>query len=201
MILIIDNYDSFTYNLVQLVGTINKDIAIRRNDDISIKDIKTMMPSHIIISSGSGRPEDTGACEEITRELKDDIPILGVGLGHLAICEAFGSKINPAKKLMHGKQSNIHIANGSRIFHGLAPMMYVARYHSLIVCKEELPDELLVIAEDDDGEVMAIKHREHEIYGVQFNPESMLTPQGQIVIRNFLEIGGDGDGHDTGSNC
>jgi anthranilate synthase component 2 len=199
MILVIDNYDSFTYNLIQLVGSINKDVVVKRNDDIRIQDIRTMVPTHIIISSGSGKPKDTGMCEEIIKEFQDDIPILGIGLGHLLICEAFGGRAIATERIMHGKQSNIHIANGSRIFHGLPPMMNVARYHSLIISKEELPDELLVIAEDDDGDVMAIKHRDHDIYGVQFSPESILTPQGEIVIKNFLEIGG--DDHDTGSNC
>lgn len=199
MILIIDNYDSFTYNLVQLVGANNEEIVVKRNDEISIQDIRLMKPTHIIISSGAGNPKETGMCEQIVKEFRDDIPILGVGLGHLLICEAFGGRAISAKRIMHGKQSNIHIANGSSIFHGLPPMMNVARYHSLTICKEELPDELLVIAEDDDGEVMAIKHRDHDIYGVQFNPESILTPQGEIVIKNFIEIGG--DDYDSGSNC
>lgn len=199
MILIIDNYDSFTYNIAQLVGSLNNNMLIKRNDDISIEDIRAMMPSHIIMSSGSGEPRNTGICQEIIRELMGYIPILGIGLGHLAICEAFGAKISPARRVMHGKESNIHIANGSRIFHGLAPIMSVARYHSLVACKEGLPDELLVIAEDDDGQVMAIKHREYEIYGVQFNPESILTPSGGIVIRNFIDIGGNSDAHDTRS--
>ncbi|NLO09019.1 MAG: aminodeoxychorismate/anthranilate synthase component II [Clostridiales bacterium] len=198
MILIIDNYDSFTYNLVQYVGIINKGIAVKRNNEISVQDISTMMPSHIILSSGSGSPKESSICGDIIKKFREDIPILGIGLGHLAICEAFGGITSPARQIMHGKQSNIHLANGSKIFNGLAPMEYVARYHSLITCKEELPDELLVIAEDDDGEVMAIKHRNHDIYGLQFNPESILTPRGDVMIKNFLEIGG--DDHDSRSN-
>jgi anthranilate synthase component 2 len=121
--------------------------------------------------------------------MKGEVPILGVCLGHQAICETYGAKITLAKRLMHGKQSNIHIANGNSIFHGLPPMMKAARYHSLIAKKDTLPDELLVIAEDDDGEVMAIKHRAYQIYGLQFHPESILTPQGEVIMRNFLNIG------------
>lgn len=198
MILIIDNYDSFTYNLVQLVGIINSDVVVKRNDEISISDIRAMMPSHIIISSGSGHPKDSGICEMLIRELKEEIPILGVGLGCLIICDAFASRIGTAKRIMHGKQSSVHIANGSRIFHGLAPIISTARYHSLAVNREELVDELLVIAEDEDGEIMAVKHRDYDIYGLQFNPESILTSQGDVIIKNFIEIGG-GE-HDTGSN-
>jgi anthranilate synthase component 2 len=188
MILLIDNYDSFSYNLVQLAGGINPDIKVIRNDELTVADIKRLNPSHIIISPGPGYPKDAGISEQIIAELRD-FPILGVCLGHQAICETFGAKISLAKQLIHGKQSNIHIANGSRIFQGLPPIIKAARYHSLIAQKDTLPDELLVIAEDEEGEVMAVKHRDYEIYGLQFHPESILTPQGEVIIKNFLKIG------------
>jgi anthranilate synthase component 2 len=149
-----------------------------------------MKPDHIILSPGPGYPKDAGICIDVVRELKGEIPILGVCLGHQAICEAFGAIITHAKKLMHGKQSSIHIANGAKVFHGLPPIIQAARYHSLIAAREALPDELLVIAEDDEGEIMALKHRSHEIYGLQFHPESILTPLGELIMRNFLSIKG-----------
>ncbi|ROR31851.1 anthranilate synthase component II [Mobilisporobacter senegalensis] len=190
MILLIDNYDSFTYNLMQLASSIIDDIKVIRNDEMSADEIVKLNPSHIIISPGPGYPRDAGVCEEMIHKMKGMIPILGVCLGHQAISETFGAEIGLAKQLMHGKQSTIHIANGSRIFKGLAPMIEAARYHSLIVKRETLPDELLVIAEDESGEVMAIKHRDYEIYGLQFHPESILTPQGELIMKNFLSIGG-----------
>lgn len=191
MILLIDNYDSFSYNLVQLAGGILKDIRVIRNDEMTVEQIKKLNPSHIIISPGPGYPKDAGICEELISSMKGEVPILGVCLGHQAICETFGAEITLAKRLMHGKQSDIHIANGSRVFHGLPPIIKAARYHSLIAKKDTLPDELLVVAEDDDGEVMAVKHRNYEIYGLQFHPESILTPQGEIIMKNFLQIGGE----------
>ena len=189
MILLIDNYDSFTYNLVQLAGGIGGDMRVIRNDEMTVEEIRALNPTHIIISPGPGYPKDAGVCEELIMGMKGEVPILGVCLGHQAICETYGAKITLAKRLMHGKQSNIYIANGNSIFHGLPPMMKAARYHSLIAKKDTLPDELLVIAEDDDGEVMAIKHRAYQIYGLQFHPESILTPQGEVIMRNFLNIG------------
>ncbi len=191
MILLIDNYDSFSYNLVQLAGSITEDIRVVRNDELSVEEIQALHPSHIIISPGPGYPINAGICEEAILKLKGIIPLLGVCLGHQAICETFGGKIVKAKQLIHGKQSNIHIANGSRIFQGLPPILQAARYHSLIADRAALPDELLVIAEDDNGEVMAVKHRDYEIYGLQFHPESILTPKGSIIMKNFLQIGGD----------
>ncbi|NLO98116.1 MAG: aminodeoxychorismate/anthranilate synthase component II [Peptococcaceae bacterium] len=191
MILLIDNYDSFSYNLVQMVGTINPDIRVIRNDECTVEEVKQMHPSHLFISPGPGYPRDAGICEEVIDQLKGMVPILGICLGHQAICEVFGASIGPAKELRHGKQSNIHIANGSRIFKGLAPIIAAARYHSLIAQRASLPDELLVIAEDERGEVMGVKHRDYEIYGLQFHPESILTPQGAVIINNFLRIGGE----------
>lgn len=188
MVLLIDNYDSFSYNLVQLVGAIGNEIKVIRNDELSIEEIRALKPSHIIISPGPGYPKDAGICERLIAEMTGEVPILGVCLGHQAICEVFGATIAHARKLMHGKQSNIHIANGAIIFHGLAPMIQAARYHSLAAKRDSMPDELLVIAEDDDGEIMAVQHRDYEVYGLQFHPESILTPQGEAIMRNFLKI-------------
>ena len=188
MVLLIDNYDSFSYNLVQLAGGLGSEIKVIRNDEMTVDEIRALKPSHIIISPGPGYPKDAGVCEKVIEELKGEVPILGVCLGHQAICETFGAEITLAKRLMHGKQSNIHIANGATIFHGLAPVIQAARYHSLIAQKDTLPDDLLVIAEDDDGEVMAVQHRNFEIYGLQFHPESILTPQGEAILKNFLKI-------------
>jgi len=192
MILLIDNYDSFSYNLVQLAGTINSDIRVIRNDEKSLEEIKKMCPSHIIISPGPGYPKNAGICEEVIDKMKGEVPILGICLGHQAICEVFGASIVLANRIMHGKQSSIHIANGSRVFKGLPPVIQAARYHSLIAQRSSLPDELLVIAEDEEGEVMGVKHRDYDIYGLQFHPESILTPQGAVIMKNFLGIGGEG---------
>lgn len=191
MILLIDNYDSFTYNLVQLVGNITEDIKVIRNDELTVEEIEELEPTHIIISPGPGYPKDAGVCEDLIAKMKGIVPILGVCLGHQAICEKFGVKIVLAKVLMHGKQSVIHIANGSKIFKGMAPMINAARYHSLIAKRDTLPDEILVIAEDANGEVMAVKHRDYEIYGLQFHPESILTPDGELIMNNFLRLGGE----------
>ena len=189
MILLIDNYDSFSYNLYQYVGVIDPDIRVIKNDELSLAEIQKLNPSHIIISPGPGRPKDAGICEEVVDFFKDKTPILGVCLGHQAICEVFGGEITYAKTLMHGKQSTVHIANGSPIFRGLPPIIQAARYHSLGAKRNTLPDELLIIAEDDEGEVMAVKHRDYEVYGLQFHPESILTEDGNRMIENFLKIG------------
>ncbi|MDA8220833.1 aminodeoxychorismate/anthranilate synthase component II [Desulfosporosinus sp.] len=190
MILLIDNYDSFSYNLYQLIGEINDDIKVMRNDELSVSEIEALQPTHIVISPGPGFPADAGVCEQTILKLKESTPILGVCLGHQAICEAFGAKIVHAKKMMHGKKSSIHIANGNEIFKGLPPLIEAARYHSLIAEKQGIPDELLVIAEDQSGEIMGVKHRDYEVYGVQFHPESILTPKGKLIIANFLGLGG-----------
>lgn len=189
MILVIDNYDSFSYNLVQMVGAMRPDIQVVRNDAVSVADVLRLHPSHIILSPGPGYPQNAGICLEAARRITH-IPMLGVCLGHQAICQAYGARIQPAKVLMHGKASDIHIANGSAIFRGLPPLLRAGRYHSLIAARDSLPDELLVTAEDEEGEVMAIKHRDYDMYGVQFHPESILTPQGGQILRNFLAIGG-----------
>ena len=189
MVLIIDNYDSFTYNLVQQVGSINSDICVIRNDAFTVDKIEKMAPSHIIISPGPGFPKDAGNCEKAINNLKEKVPILGICLGHQAICEVFGATITHARRLMHGKQSSIHIAGDCSIFKGLPPIIQAARYHSLIAERFTLPGDLQVIAEDEDGEVMGVKHKDYEIYGLQFHPESILTPQGNIIMMNFLNIG------------
>lgn len=189
MIFIIDNYDSFTYNLYQYIGSINKDVTVYRNDKLTLEDIKEMQPSHIVISPGPGYPKDAGICEKVIKKFAGKIPILGVCLGHQAIGEVFKAKVVLADHLVHGKQCDVHIANGSEIFLGLAPIIKAARYHSLIVAKENLPDELLVIAESADGEIMGLKHRDCNVFGVQFHPESIMTPDGIKILENFLRIG------------
>jgi len=190
MILIIDNYDSFTYNLYQAVGAFTPDIEVVYNDAIDLAGIECLAPSHIIISPGPGRPKDAGICGDAIIRFAGEIPILGICLGHHAICEAYGAALTYAKELCHGKKSKLHIANGNPIFRGLAPILEAGRYHSLAVERAELPDELLVIAETDDGEVMGVKHRGHDVFGLQFHPESILTPDGGKIIGNFLKTGG-----------
>lgn len=188
MVLLIDNYDSFSYNLYQYVGSVNGDIKVIRNDELSIKEIEALSPSHIIISPGPGKPRDAGICEEAVKYFKGKAPILGVCLGHQAICEALGGTVTYAKKLMHGKKSEVHIANGCPIFRGLPPIIEAGRYHSLCAERHSLPDELLIIAEDDNDEVMGVKHRDYAVYGVQFHPESVLTKDGFKIIENFLSL-------------
>ena len=189
MVLIIDNYDSFTYNLYQLAGAIKPDLKVVFNDRAELSDIEAMQPSHIIISPGPGRPKDAGICEDVIQGFAGKFPILGICLGHQAICESFGAEISYAKTLMHGKKSYVHIANGNPLFRGLPPLLEAGRYHSLTASRETLPDELLVIAETEYGEVMGVKHRNFDIFGLQFHPESILTPDGGRIIKNFL-LGG-----------
>ena len=191
MILMIDNYDSFTYNLVQLIGGLNPDIKVVRNDAVTAAEIKALAPSHIILSPGPGYPKDAGVCEDVIKKLSGKFPILGVCLGHQAICEVFGADITHAKKLMHGKKSTMLIDTKSPIFTGLPETIEAARYHSLIAERDTVPETLSVIAQDETGEVMAVKHRDFDVYGLQFHPESVLTPMGDVIIRNFLSIGGE----------
>ncbi|BAG13600.1 glutamine amidotransferase [Endomicrobiia bacterium] len=190
MILIIDNYDSFSYNLYQYVGTINKDVKVIKNDEMTVKEIEELNATNLIISPGPGRPDAAGVCEETIKYFKGKIPILGVCLGHQAICEVFGAKITYAKTLKHGKTSDIHIANGSPVFKGLSPVLRAARYHSLIADRATIPDELLVIAEDEESQVMGVKHQDCDLYGLQFHPESVLTKNGMTIIENFLSLRG-----------
>ena len=187
MILLIDNYDSFSYNLFQLIGEVNSDIAVYRNDKITIDEIRNLNPECIILSPGPGKPENAGMCVDIVKEFHDSIPILGVCLGHQAICTAFGGKISHAKRLMHGKSSNISL-DYDFIFKGLPSEISVGRYHSLSLVKDTLPECLEVISKSlDDGEIMAVKHKDFNVYGLQFHPESILTPDGLTIIKNFIE--------------
>jgi anthranilate synthase component 2 len=188
MILFIDNYDSFTYNLVQLAGGFCPDFKVVRNDRLTVKDIRTMAPSHIILSPGPGYPKDAGICEEVVTSLCGEIPILGICLGHQAICEAFGGEIVHAARLMHGKKSILSIQNDHPLFKGLPSKIDAARYHSLIARRDSLPNSLSIIAEDESGEVMAVSHHTYPVFGLQFHPESVLTPQGNIIMRNFLSL-------------
>ena len=186
MILLIDNYDSFSYNLYQLVGELNSDILVIRNDELRICDIEKLNPSHIIISPGPGRPIDAGICEDVIAHFAGKVPILGVCLGHQAICETFGANITYAKELMHGKQSVVTVDKDCKLFKGLPEEVKVARYHSLAADPTVLPPNLKVVATADDGEVMAVKHKDYEIYGLQFHPESILTPDGRQMLEQFL---------------
>ena len=189
MIVLIDNYDSFTYNLVQYIGALEPDIRVIRNDACTPEEIEAMKPDAIVISPGPGKPSEAGICIEAIRYFKDKVPILGVCLGHQAICEAFGGTVSYAKELMHGKSSMAQIKEASPLFRNIGTEMQVARYHSLAAIRDSLPGELKVTAETDDGEVMAVQHKEYLIFGVQFHPESILTPDGKIILRNFLMQG------------
>ncbi|WP_455716163.1 anthranilate synthase component II [Anaerosporobacter sp.] len=186
MIVLIDNYDSFSYNLYQLIGTMNGDITVIRNDEKTVEEIEAMNPSHIIISPGPGRPEDAGVCRKAIRYFAGKVPIIGVCLGHQAICQEFGATVSYANALMHGKQSQVQVDADSKIFRGLADRIKVARYHSLVAIANTIPDELVVTAKSDEDEIMAVKHRDYEVYGLQFHPESILTPDGYQMIKNFL---------------
>ncbi len=186
MILLIDNYDSFSYNVYQLVGSVTPDIKVIRNDECTVEEIKGMAPTHIILSPGPGRPEQAGVCEEVIRKLAGQMPILGICLGHQAICEVFGARVTYAKELMHGKQSVARLQTDSKLFQGMPKEITVARYHSLAAESESMPEALRVTAVTEDGEVMAVEHKEFPVYGVQFHPESVLTPEGYWIMENFL---------------
>ena len=188
MELIIDNYDSFTYNLYQYMGTLNPDIRVVRNDAITVDGIRKLHPNHLILSPGPGRPCDAGVCEPALRELKGEFPILGVCLGHQAIGEVFGGTVTYARQLMHGKQSTVTLDWTSPLFKGLSKQILVGRYHSLAIDPDTMPEVLKATATTADGEVMAVEHREYPIYGLQFHPESILTPEGMTIIRNFLDL-------------
>ena len=188
MILLIDNYDSFSYNLYQLVGELDPDIRVARNDELTLGDIVALNPERIIISPGPGRPEDAGNIVQVARELNGRYPILGVCLGHQAICAAFGATVTYARRLMHGKQSDAKLDMSCPLFAGLPDTVPVARYHSLAADPATLPDCLKVTAMTPEGEVMAVQHREHPTFGVQFHPESILTPDGRRMLRNFIEL-------------
>lgn len=186
MILLIDNYDSFSYNLFQFVGEINPDLKVIRNDELTVEEIRQLQPDKIILSPGPGRPEDAGVIVDVVKTLGQDFPILGVCLGHQAICQAFGAVITYAKELMHGKQSEVTFDPDCLLFRELGETGLVARYHSLAADEKTMPECLRVTAKTADGEIMAVQHRTYPIYGVQFHPESIMTPDGKQMIRNFI---------------
>ncbi len=186
MIVLIDNYDSFSYNLYQLVGSIDPDIKVVRNDAMTVEELADLKPEGIILSPGPGRPADAGICIETVQKLGSRFPILGVCLGHQSICEAFGATVSYAKHLMHGKQSVASLDRECPIFRGLPEKVPVARYHSLAVLEETMPDCLRVTARTEDNEIMAVAHREYPIYGLQFHPESILTPDGVQMLKNWF---------------
>ncbi|MBP5153139.1 MAG: aminodeoxychorismate/anthranilate synthase component II [Lachnospiraceae bacterium] len=209
MILLIDNYDSFSYNLYQLIGSIRDDIKVIRNDELTVKEIEALNPEYIFISPGPGRPEDAGVCVEAIKYFAGKIPIMGICLGHQAITLAFGGVVTYAKELMHGKTSEITICEAGKtqpeipgdireihpsdrglgtvdVYRGLPEKITVARYHSLAADRDSLPEELVVTAVTEDGEVMSLRHRDYKVVGLQYHPESVLTPRGRELIMNFL---------------
>lgn len=188
MILLIDNYDSFVYNLYQYLGTLEPDIRVVRNDEITVDEIIEAAPSHIILSPGPGKPSNAGICKDVIAALAPTTPILGVCLGHQAICEALGGKVGYAKELMHGKTSTITLDQADPLFAGLPEHITVARYHSLAAEADSLPEELTVSAQTDDGEVMAVRHSCYPLHGVQFHPESIMSPDGMQILTNFLQL-------------
>jgi anthranilate synthase component 2 len=191
MILLIDNYDSFSFNLVQAIGELvdgKEELKVVRNDELTVDEVLKLNPSHIVLSPGPGKPSDAGICEELIKAVQGKIPLLGVCLGHQAICEALGGKITYAPELMHGKQSKVKVNNESDIFKGLDSEIMVARYHSLVADKDFIPDVLEVTAVDEKGVVMAVQHKTSPIYGLQFHPESIMTPTGKVMVQNFVTI-------------
>lgn len=187
MILIIDNYDSFTYNLYQAVAEINPDVKVVRNNEITLEEIEKMNPQGIILSPGPGRPETAGICIDLIRRFGPKIPILGVCLGHQAIAIAYGGKVIGSPEILHGKESLIFHSR-KNLFKKMPLPFSAGRYHSLLAEKLSLPSDLVIEAETPEGLIMAFSHRTHPVYGVQFHPESILTPEGKILIRNFMEI-------------
>lgn len=187
MIVLIDNYDSFSYNLYQLIGSIRPDISVFRNDKITVEELGDRKPDAIVLSPGPGRPEDAGICIEAVKKLGASIPILGVCLGHQAICRAYGAEVSYAAHLMHGKTSTILADTDSVLFEKMQPELVVGRYHSLAAVRETIPEDLRITAQTaDDGTVMAVEHSTDPVYGVQFHPESILTPDGKTMMENFL---------------
>ncbi|AWI05293.1 anthranilate synthase component II [Clostridium drakei] len=187
MILLIDNYDSFTYNLYQYIGEIYKNIKVVRNDEISLEDVGKLNPEGIILSPGPGIPENAGICIDTIKSFGRRIPILGICLGHQAIGCAYGGKVVRANNIMHGKTSKISIKQ-NKLFEDLKSSMTVMRYHSLVIEKNTFPIELIITGKSlDDGEIMAIKHKKYEVYGLQFHPESILTENGKVMIKNFVK--------------
>ena len=186
MTLLIDNYDSFSYNLYQLVGALGPPVRVIRNDEMTLEEIRALHPDRIILSPGPGRPEGAGITMAAV-QLGQEVPLLGVCLGHQAICAAFGGTVTYARQLMHGKQSRVTFDRSCPLFRGLPEQGLVARYHSLAVAADTLPSELKATARTEDGEIMAVQHRQYPIYGVQFHPESIMTPEGKTILKNFIE--------------
>ncbi len=188
MLILIDNYDSFAYNLYQMLGSISPNIKVIRNDTHTVDEILALNPERIVLSPGPGRPEHAGICIELIQQLPHKVPLLGVCLGHQAIFEAFGGTVSYAKELMHGKQSCVDKVKPSALFKDMSESFHVARYHSLIGLKHTLPQVLNITAYSEDKEVMAVEHKDRSIFGVQFHPESIMTPQGATILKNFMEI-------------
>ena len=188
MTLLIDNYDSFSYNLYQLIGTLDPDVRVIRNDAMTASEIAELRPDRIILSPGPGRPADAGVCEDVVRTLAGGVPILGVCLGHQAICEVFGATVTYAMRLMHGKQSDAALDTNDPLFRGLPDTIPVARYHSLAAAPETIPDSLRITARTAEGEIMAVRHAACPVFGLQFHPESILTPDGAAILQNFMEV-------------
>jgi anthranilate synthase component 2 len=186
MVLLLDNYDSFSYNLYQLIGSIDPDIKVVRNDAISVDEIKRLAPDFLVISPGPGKPSDAGICIEAVKGLCASMPILGICLGHQAIYEAFGGTVSYAERLMHGKSSAVTVDRENPLFKGLPQTIQAARYHSLAGVKSTLPDTLKITAWTEAGDIMAVCHKAYPVYGLQFHPESILTPDGKVIIDNFL---------------
>jgi anthranilate synthase component 2 len=187
MILLIDNYDSFVYNLYQYIGEVNPDVLVVRNDEMTIEDIEKLKPEKIVLSPGPKTPKDAGICIEVIKRFYKEIPILGICLGHQAIGEAFGAVVSYAKSLYHGKYSIIE-HDGKGIFTGIDSPTKVARYHSLAILNDTLPENFHINAKTEDGEIMAIQHKRYPLYGLQFHPESVYTPAGKKMIKNFLDL-------------
>ena len=187
MTLLIDNYDSFSYNLYQIVGTLDPDILVIRNGEKTVDEIEAFHPDRIILSPGPGRPEEGGIMIQLIQRLGNKIPILGICLGHQAICAAFGASITYARELMHGKQSEVFFETASPLFQGCPQRAPVARYHSLAADPDTMPDCLIVTARTADGEIMGVQHKSFPIYGLQFHPESIITPDGTTMIKNFIK--------------
>ncbi|NPU86238.1 MAG: aminodeoxychorismate/anthranilate synthase component II [Syntrophaceae bacterium] len=186
MILMIDNYDSFTYNLVQYLGQLGEDVVVRRNDETTLEEIEAMAPEAIVLSPGPCTPEEAGITLDVVRRFHEEIPILGICLGHQAIGQAFGGRVVRAGRVMHGKTSPV-VNDGKTTFRGMPNPITAGRYHSLIVERGSLPDCLAVSAETEEGEIMGIRHQTFPVEGLQFHPESILTPNGKRMLRNFLE--------------
>lgn len=188
MIILIDNYDSFSYNLYQLVGSLYPDIRVVRNDAYTAEELESLNPEAILISPGPGRPEDAGVSIDAIRHFAGKVPILGVCLGHQAICKCFGATVSYAKELVHGKAYDVTLDTESPLFHDMPKTIRAARYHSLAAVESTMPECLRITARTKDGEIMAVEHRDYPIYGLQFHPESIMTPEGHKILENFFAI-------------